>query len=222
MSHDHKEHESLQKVFRNIKLLTSTMAKVEIENLSSEITGPAIYACNHRSLSDLLIAGPTFHQWGKPIKALVAGTYFNHSLVGPLLRSLKCIPVEGTDAIDEAERALKEGWSVAMMPEGRIVPRNDWIKDGIGKGHVGIGRLAIKTGLPVIASGASGSELLWPRGKNFPVIKPWKRQKVVLCCEFLGPIIEGSEREITDLIMQGVQRCVQRAEISSGIIRESI
>ncbi len=213
------DRQSLQKSFRNLTLFTSKLAKVEVEDVPTEITGPAIYACNHRSLSDLLIAGPTFLHWGQPIRALVAASYFEHPFIGPLLRYLKCIPVQGHEAIEQAAEALHSGWSVAIMPEGRVVPRSEWMEEGVSRGHIGVGKLASQTGFPVVASGASGSELLWPRGKYLPFMKPWNRQKVVLRCEYLGAVDEKLPRDATDLIMEGVKRCVERAERETGFAR---
>jgi len=213
------EREGLQKSFRNLTVFTSKLANVEIEDLPTEVSGPAIYACNHRSLSDLLIAGPTFLHWAQPIRALVAASYFEHPLIGPLLRYLKCIPVQGTEAIEQAADSLSKGWSAAIMPEGRVVPKSEWIEQGVAKGHVGVGKLALETGLPVIASGASGSELLWPRGKYLPYMKPWNRQKVVLRCEYLGVIDQETPRAATDQIMNGVKSCVERAEQETGFTR---
>jgi len=213
------DRQSLQKSFRNLTLFTSKLAEVEVEDVPTEITGPAIYACNHRSLSDLLVAGPTFLHWGQPIRALVAASYFEHPFIGPLLRYLKCIPVQGHEAIEQAAEALHSGWSVAIMPEGRVVPRSEWMEEGVSRGHIGVGKLASQTGFPVVASGASGSELLWPRGKYLPFMKPWNRQKVVLRCEYLGAVDEKLPRDATDLIMEGVKRCVERAERETGFAR---
>ena len=213
------DRQSLQKSFRNLTLFTSKLAEVEVEDVPTEITGPAIYACNHRSLSDLLIAGPTFLHWGQPIRALVAASYFEHPFIGPLLRYLKCIPVQGHEAIEQAAEALHSGWSVAIMPEGRVVPRSEWMEEGVSRGHIGVGKLVSQTGFPVVASGASGSELLWPRGKYLPFMKPWNRQKVVLRCEYLGAVDEKLPRDATDLIMEGVKRCVERAERETGFAR---
>jgi len=111
------------------------------------------------------------------------------------------------------------GWSVAIMPEGRVVPRSEWMEEGISRGHIGVGKLALQTGFPVVASGASGSELLWPRGKYFPFMKPWNRQKVVLRCEYLGIVDGETPRDVTDQIMNGVKRCVERAERETGLTR---
>ncbi|MBO59558.1 MAG: hypothetical protein CL440_05065 [Acidimicrobiaceae bacterium] len=214
-----KDKKDLQKSFRNLTTFTSLLAKVTVEDLPEEVTGPTIYAANHRSLADLLIAGPTFLHWGTPIRALVAASYFKHPVIGPLLRALKCIPVSGLDAIDEAAKALEDGWSVAIMPEGRVVPKDEWEEEGVGKGHIGIGKLAKETNFPVVVSGASGSELLWPRGNYLPYFKPWKRQEVSLCCEYLGAVNEETFRDSTDEIMEGVRRCVLRAEKQTGIER---
>ena len=216
---NNKDENDLLKAFRNLSSLTSVLAKVTVEDLPKEVKGPAIYAANHRSLADLLIAGPTFLHWGRPIRALVAASYFKHPVIGPLLKTLKCIPVKGLDVIDEAAEALNDGWSIAIMPEGRVVPEEEWKPEGVGKGHIGIGKLALETSCPVVVSGASGSELLWPRGNNLPYIKPWKKQKVFLCCEHLGVVTAENYRDCTDQIMDGVKRCVVRAEEATGIRR---
>ena len=213
------DREGLQKSFRNLTRFTSKLAKVEVEDVPTEVTGPTIYACNHRSLSDLLIARPTLYHWGQPIRALVAASYFEHPFIGPLLRYLKCIPVQGPEAIEEAAEALHAGWSVAIMPEGRVVPRSEWAEEGVSRGHIGVGKLASQTGFPVVASGASGSELLWPRGKYLPFMRPWNRQKVVLRCEHLGVMGGMPPRDTADLIMVGVKRCVERAERETGFSR---
>ena len=93
------------------------------------------------------------------------------------------------------------------------------MEEGISRGHIGVGKLALQTGFPVVASGASGSELLWPRGKYFPFMKPWNRQKVVLRCEYLGIVDGETPRDVTDQIMNGVKRCVERAERETGLTR---
>ena len=213
------DRQGLKKSFRNLTMFTSKLAEVEVEDVPTEIDGPAIYACNHRSLSDLLIAGPTFLHWGQPIRSLVAASYFEHRFIGPLLRYLKCIPVQGLEAIEQATEALYAGWSVAIMPEGRVVPRSEWMEEGVSRGHIGVGKLALETGFPVVAAGASGSELLWPRGKYLPFMKPWSRQKVVLRCEYLGVVGGETPRDVTDQIMDGVKRCVERAECETGFTR---
>ena len=53
------DRQNLQKSFRNLTLFTRNLAKVDVEDLPRKRNGPLIYACNHRSLSDLLIAGPS-------------------------------------------------------------------------------------------------------------------------------------------------------------------
>ena len=68
------DRQGLKKAFRNLTMFTSKLAEVEVEDVPTEIDGPAIYACNHRSLSDLLFAGPTFLHWGQPIRSLVAAS----------------------------------------------------------------------------------------------------------------------------------------------------
>ena len=179
-------------------------------------SGPAIHAANHRSLADLLLSASTFSSWGWPIRPLVAASYFETPLVGQLLKALRCIPVDGPEALDRAAEELAKGWSIAIMPEGRVVPEEEWAETGVGRAHSGIGRLAIDTGLPVVANGASGTERFWPRGRPMPKIQPWRRERLILRSEVLGVMTEGRSREVTESIMAAIARCVNTAERLAG------
>ena len=184
-----------------------------------EIThGPVIHAANHRSLADLLLAANTFSRWGWPIRPLVAGSYFQRPGIGWLLERLRCIPVDGTEALDLATEALSEGWSVAIMPEGRIVPEAEWAPTGVGRARSGIGRLAIDTGLPVVAIGASGTERFWPRGRSMPQIRPGRRFPLAVSCEVVGVIADEAARDATDLIMEAIARQVVESDRKTGRI----
>ena len=178
--------------------------------------GPAIHAANHRSMADLLLSTGTFSHWGWPIRPLVAGAYFDKPGLGHLLRRLRCIPVHGPEAIDHAVEALEQGWSVAIMPEGRVVPEAEWAPTGVGRSHPGIGRVAIDTGLPVVANGASGTEVFWPRGRSLPVLRPGRRCHLVLRSEVVGTVPDEKSRDATSRIMEAVARCVALSDRITG------
>lgn len=205
---------SQRRLARAMRLAT----RVDIGPRPEIDAGPVIHAANHRSLADLLLSAITFSSWGWPIRPLVAGSYFEKPVVAQLLKSLRCIPVHGPEALDQAAEELAKGWSVAIMPEGRVVPEAEWAESGVGRAHSGIGRLAIHTRLPVVANGASGTELLWPKGRPFPKIRPWHRQRLVLRSEVVGVIAEGRSREVTESIMAAIARCVNAADRITGRI----
>jgi 1-acyl-sn-glycerol-3-phosphate acyltransferase len=174
--------------------------------------GPVIHAANHRSMADLLFAAAAFHEWGQPIRCLASAGYFEKPGIGRLLRDLRCIPVEGAEALQVAAELLEGGTSIAIMPEGRIVGPEDWDETRVGRPHPGVGRLALDTGLPVVAVGAAGTEELWPRGRARPYIRPWNRTLLTMRTRYLGAIDAENVRDATAIVWDGVRACVAEAD----------
>lgn len=210
------EAEALLAVQRQVARVMGLVTRLDVGPRPEVPTGPAIHAANHRSMADLLLSTGTFSHWGWPIRPLVAGSYFDKPGLGGLLRRLRCIPVHGTEAIDHAVEVLEQGWSVAIMPEGRIVPEEEWAPTGVGRSHPGIGRVAIDTGLPVVANGASGTEVFWPRGRTFPRVRPGRRCHLALRSEVVGPVPDDRSRDATARIMEAVARCVALSDRITG------
>ena len=175
-------------------------------------SGPVIHAANHRSMADLLFAAAAFHEWGQPIRCLAAAGYFEKPGIGRLLRDLRCIPVEGAEALQVAAEILEGGTPIALMPEGRVVGPEDWDESRVGRPHPGVGRLALDTGLPVVAVGAAGTEELWPRGRARPYVRPWNRTLLTMRTRYLGPINAEHARDATAIIWDGVKACVAEAD----------
>lgn len=175
-------------------------------------TQPTILTANHRSLADLFLAASLFHIWKWPVRPLVAGSYFEKPLIGKLLKRLGAIPVSGSDAIEVASEVLASGVSVAVMPEGRVVPSEEWRPTGVGTPKIGVAKLAIETKCPVLLIGVAGTEELWPRGRFLPKFTLWKRTRTVVRLKFLG-VIEETDPEIAlTEIWSGVQNMVEIAD----------
>lgn len=207
---------ALLSVQHRVARAMSLVTRLEIGPPPDVTPGPVIHAANHRSLADLLLAANTFSRWGWPIRPLVAGSYFKRAGIGWLLKRLRCIPVDGTEALELATDALHQGWSVAIMPEGRIVPEAEWAPTGVGRARSGIGRLAMDTGLPVVAIGASGTERFWPRGASMPRIRPGHRFPLAVSSEVLGVIADEAARDATDRIMEAIARQVVESDRKTG------
>ncbi len=210
------EGEALLAFQRRVARVMGLVTRLDVGPRPEVPPGPAIHAANHRSMADLLLSTGTFSVWGWPIRPLVAGAYFDKPGLGGLLRRLRCIPVHGTEAIDRAHEVLEQGWSVAIMPEGRVVSEEEWAPTGVGRSHPGIGRVAIDTGLPVVANGASGTEVFWPRGRTLPIVRPGRRCHLALRSEVVGPVPDNTSRDATIRIMDAVARCVAISDRVTG------
>jgi carboxylesterase len=128
------------------------------------------------------------------------------------------------EALQSIAAALRQGWAVAIYPEGTIpgeedIPRRAVDpKTGLLPGHTGVARLALLAGVPIIPVGVSGTGRafppeVYPRLEllRLPVRKPIR-------IRFGRPITleayEGREhgkelyREVTDRVMEEISKLV--------------
>ncbi|MGA1332747.1 MAG: lysophospholipid acyltransferase family protein, partial [Ilumatobacteraceae bacterium] len=70
---------------------------------------------------------------------------------------------------ESALAALRAGEMVAIMPQGTI-PRGRAFFDPVLKGRWGAARLAVMSGAPVIPIGIWGTEKVWPRNSQVPMV----------------------------------------------------
>jgi 1-acyl-sn-glycerol-3-phosphate acyltransferase len=144
----------LQKVWYRIgRYLVSLLARggleLSIDWKAPIPPGPVILAANHPSTFD-----PGFLTTLTPnqISVLIRESLFKIPVFGLSLRLCGHIPVvygNGQHALDEAEKLLKAGRTIAIFPEGRISP----LEGGFNKPHSGLARLALRTGAPVVPIG---------------------------------------------------------------------
>jgi 1-acyl-sn-glycerol-3-phosphate acyltransferase len=111
--------------------------------------GPKILVANHPSTIDPAILTTLVKDH---INILIHGELFKIPFFGKSLRGCGHIPVcegGGAWALEEAQRRLQAGESVAIFPEGEISPTDGPFKTI----HSGAARLAICSGVPVIPIG---------------------------------------------------------------------
>jgi 1-acyl-sn-glycerol-3-phosphate acyltransferase len=174
-------------------------------------SGPAIIAGNHLSVSDHLFVPLVVP---RRVLYLAKSDYFTAG--GPLGRltaafftALGHVPVDrssgrgGLAAIRTARELLDRGELLGIYPEGTRSP------DGrLYRGRVGVARLWLETGVPLVPCGVIGTDRAQPRGQRIP-----RRYPVLVR---FGPPLDASAyegakrnavlyRKVTDDIMAAIQ-----------------
>jgi len=136
-------------------------------------SGPAVLVGNHRSYFDVFAVSLAVAKSGRTVRFLGKKEVFDAPVIGQLAAALGGIRVDrgtGSDApLEAASAALEAGEMVAIMPQGTI-PRGRAFFDPVLKGRWGAARLAARTGAPVIPMGLWGTERVWPRNSQVPLL----------------------------------------------------
>lgn len=135
--------------------------------------GPFILIINHVTEYDPFVvmhyleqAGP-----GHAVRALAKDSLFRVPVVKQVFNSTKMVPVyrgsdQATDSLKFAKRALAEGETIAIFPEGTLTRDPElWPM----KFKTGAARLALATGVPVIPLAQwGGQKILYRWSKGLP------------------------------------------------------
>ncbi len=191
-----------------MSLLARFFAKNDFqeEDIPLPEDAPILFAANHRSFFDVIIAWAVFSRSGINCHCLIRADLFEKPLIGGWLKRNGCIPTS-RQTREEAERRaiskLNAGYAVAIMPEGRLVPAEER-PHGVGQGRPGISRIARATGAKIVPVAIEGSHLVWPLGKSLPV--PRLRRPVV-SVRFGDPFFLDSDDDIENVekIMGSIQ-----------------
>jgi 1-acyl-sn-glycerol-3-phosphate acyltransferase len=131
------------------------------ENL--ENIGSCIYAANHQSAFDIFVLLAAL----PPVKFLAKIELFSIPLFGIALARSGSLPVDRSNrkssmqSIERAARAVREGSSIIIFPEGTRSTSGDMLPFKKG-GFV----LAIKSGQPIVPVTISGAGAVLPRGRG--------------------------------------------------------
>ena len=167
--------------------LCRLVARVEMPNdVELPAERPVIFAANHRSYLDIAVALAMFGNFSLTCRMQVRADMFERPVIGSWLRKLGCIPTS-TALREQAEavsiETLQAGSTVAIMPEGRLVPARDR-PDGVGEPRTGVARIAAQTRAMIIPVAIYGSDDIWPKGRPIPKLGLFKRRRLVV---ELGP-----------------------------------
>jgi 1-acyl-sn-glycerol-3-phosphate acyltransferase len=180
------------------------------ENVPEE--GPAILASNHLSYADWLFMPLTL---ARRVTFVAKAEYFNgRGVKGWLQRSFFSgsgqVPIDRSGAgaaegaLMSAKKVLAEGDLFGIYPEGTRS------HDGkLYRGKIGVARLALETGVPVVPVAVLGTDVVAPPGKKFgSFTRPLVRfGKPLDFSRYEG--LEGDRyilRSVTDEIMYEIMR----------------
>jgi putative phosphoserine phosphatase/1-acylglycerol-3-phosphate O-acyltransferase len=160
-------------------------ARFDIEGVDNvPRRGPVILASNHRSYFDVAALALVAARLNRPVRFMAKQELFDAPVVSQLFRVLGGIAVDRGDdegsamALRTAERALRAGELVIVLPQGTI-PRGTAFFDPVLHGKTGAARLAAATGAPVVPVGLWGTDKVWPRHSRVPDVTALLRPPTV-------------------------------------------
>ncbi len=191
-------------IFRMQGLKISTTG---VENVPT--SGGAVVAINHTGYLDFMLAGlPTYQQGlGRKVRFMAKQEVFDHKITGPIMRSLRHIPVDrgsGAASYEAAVRNLKDGELVGVYPEATI-SRSFEIKEF----KSGAARMAVDAGVPIVPHIVWGAQRVWTKGHPKKLIRP-KVPIVVIVGEPIAPTLGVAE--LNGLLHSRMQHLLERAQ----------
>ncbi|WP_132992760.1 lysophospholipid acyltransferase family protein [Gordonia zhaorongruii] len=125
--------------------------------------GPGVVAFNHTGYLDFTFAGiPAYLKNRRYVRFMAKKEVFDNSIGGPIMRSLKHIPVDrasGAQSFQDAVDYLKRGELVGVYPEATI-SRSFELK-GFKSGAA---RMALEADAPLIPTIVWGAQRIWTKG----------------------------------------------------------
>jgi len=182
-----------------------------MENIPS--TGGAVVAINHTGYLDFTFAGlpAARHRPRRLVRFMAKEDVFNHTITGPIMRSLRHIPVDrtsGSASYEAAVAALKSGELVGVYPEATI-SRSFELKEF----KSGAARMAIEADVPIIPHVVWGAQRIWT--KDHPK-KMW-RPKVPISIAVGEPIQPTlPPTELTALLRSRMQAMLEEVQEAYG------
>ncbi|MFC6011745.1 lysophospholipid acyltransferase family protein [Nocardia lasii] len=158
----------MEPVYRSIVGLTRAVFFLEglkftvkgAENIPA--SGGAVLAINHTGYMDFTYAGLPARTPGRYIRFMAKQEVFDNAVSGPIMRTLKHIPVDrtaGADSYKSAVKYLRDGELVGVYPEATI-SRSFEIKEF----KSGAARMALEAGVPIIPITIWGAQRVWTKG----------------------------------------------------------
>ena len=188
--------------------------RMRFDGLARLPDGPGILAANHVSVLDPVAIALATSAAGRPIRFVAAAEFFDRPIWGLGLRLTHQIPIRRGQrdiaALTELQGVVHRGGLAGIFPEGRVSMGERPLK-----GHSGVSRVALATGVPIVPVGVWGAQARWPRGR-MRFSWPWR---LPLGVSFGDPIAvdpaAATDRALlkatTHEVMRAIERLVDRA-----------
>ncbi|GFG65727.1 1-acyl-sn-glycerol-3-phosphate acyltransferase [Mycobacterium kubicae] len=182
-----------------------------VENLPA--SGGGVIAINHTGYLDFTLAGlPSYRQGlGRKVRFMAKQEVFDHKVTGPIMRSLRHIPVDredGAASYTAAVEMLKAGEFVGVYPEATI-SRSFEIKEF----KSGAARMAVEAQVPIIPHIIWGAQRIWTKGHPKKLFRP-KVPIVIVVGEPIEPTLPVPE--LSALLHSRMQHLLERAQEQYG------
>ncbi len=205
--------------------LARVLARVDVPRLPEGFEArnglPIVFIGNHRSLFDVFLGMRMIRRWNTPARLMVKGDFFERPGLSLLLRLVGAISVTpgrgAKRALDQASLALRNGESIIIMPEARIVPPEER-PEGTGDLVSTLGRLVAVGPCLVVVSGLVGADDVWPSGASFPRFRLWRRPRVTIRSVAIPDLHTVPPREITAHLQVELRAILSRMESGSAAL----
>ncbi|MGY0022106.1 lysophospholipid acyltransferase family protein [Streptomyces sp. cg35] len=165
-------------------------------------SGGAVLVSNHISYLDFIFDGLAALPQKRLVRFMAKESVFRHKISGPLMRSMKHIPVDraqGEHAYQHALQSLRSGEVVGVFPEATI--SESFTLKSFKTGAV---RLAQEAGVPLIPMALWGTQRVWTKGRP----RNFKRQHIPITIR-VGEAIEASRDQYAGAITRRLRDRVQ-------------
>ena len=169
--------------------------------------GGAVLASNHVSYLDFIFAGYAARPSGRLVRFMAKDSVFRHRVAGPIMRSMKHIPVDreaGSASFSHAVQALAAGEVVGVFPEATM--SRSFEPKAFKTGAV---RMAEEAGVPLVPMALWGTQRLWCYDKRSSI-----KQYGVPVEIFVGAPIDasGDPEQATARLRESVIDLVAQAQ----------
>ena len=160
-------------VYNGLSTLMNSQFKLvnDLEILGAEnvpLEGGVILASNHQSWLDVQVLGASAP---RRVHFIAKSEFETWPVLRHLVKISESVFVRrggDNEALESIVEALRNGWAVAIYPEGTIPGEEDVPRravnpaTGLLPGHTGVARLALRANVPIVPVGVSGT------GRAFP------------------------------------------------------
>jgi len=194
-----------------LPMIRKFLIKAELGRENMNRDQPYIFAVNHNSHLDEFVTMPAIMMSTRRNTHFFADKkhWFEGKLYFRILaRRFAAIPVErsgegGDEALKKGVEYIKKGHNIIIYPEGTRGSGFD-----LNRGKIGVAKLALWSGAPVVPVGVWGTHKLMPKGKHKPTIEKIVTVKFGKPMSFREYEHRSNEkeamREVTDHIMRSI------------------